>query len=81
MKSTGFGVTFTERDLSMAKRIKETLDTVDYELKGGAQVILLAESVIWLIRELIPNIESNILELLKETKAPPAPSPEVPAGE
>lgn len=66
MKSTGFGLTFEELDLVMAKRVKDLLNTFDYKFEGALQVVQSSEAIVWFFKELVPKLEKNIFEMKDE---------------
>lgn len=68
MENSGGGVTFTEKDLVLAKRIAAMIDAADFKV-GGVELIKSAEAVVWYVRDLMKHIEANILEVRKLTKA------------
>ena len=69
MMPSGFGLTFTERDLQMAKRVKVILGSLDFKLEGALQVVQAGDALRW-FEEFIPNLEKNIFEMKSETKIP-----------
>lgn len=80
MDASGFGLRFTEKDIKLANRVKVLLESVDYKMEGAVQVVQAAEAMTWFAR-LVPQMQSNILELVDETKVPDAPPSTEEGGE
>jgi hypothetical protein len=64
MNSNGSGVTFSEHDLVMAKRIIGLMNQVKYTL-DPLQIVQGAEAIMWFQRDLLKSIEENIMEVKK----------------
>lgn len=70
MESNGSGLTFTENDLIMAKRIIGLLNSTKFNL-DPLQMVQGAEALVWLQRDLVKGISDNIMEFKRNINPTP----------
>jgi len=64
MNSNGSGLTFSEHDVNMAKRLIGLMNQTKFNLDAN-QMVLGAEAMLWLQRDLVKNMQDNIFEVNK----------------
>lgn len=68
MQSNGSGLTFSDSEVLNAKRLLGLLNKANFNL-SAVQMIEGARALDFL-KELIPNMEANVFEVLGQVKAP-----------
>lgn len=71
MENSGGGVTFTAKDVTLAKRILMMLNSAEFKL-DGKQIVMATEAMMWFDKTLIKHMDENILELIGQHKNPNA---------
>jgi hypothetical protein len=73
MEVSGNGVTFTDQDILMAKRIIGMLTKGKFDL-SAQEIVYASESMQWMQNTLLPNMEKCVLEIKKVFKPVSIPS-------
>jgi len=64
MQSNGSGLTFSDSDVTMLKRVIGLINQSKYTL-DPLQMCQAAEALLWMQRDLLKGIEENIMEIKK----------------